>query len=208
MNTTLLNFNRFPRERVNETKLLGVHLDSQLKWHKKFMKEPYPYIRKSQYYINGYIFPLHTLRTLYISFILSHITYAITIYGLTYPTTLLPIIAARNTAFRAILFLKRRDSMTFAYPLLNVLPVKHCIDYHALILLYKITHKIVVYLSENCFPKYPCPIRSTNTTSNSLTIRKFTHTASHLYIHAYRVTSLEQTTHRPNRTTVIYLLQN
>lgn len=190
MNTKTLNFNSSSLERVNETKFLGVYLDSQLKWHKHIHETTLTIYKKIPIlYKLRYIFPLNTLRTLYVSFIHSHITYAITIYGLTYPTTLLPIIAAQNTALRAILFLKRTDSITFAYPLLNILPVKRCIDYHILVLLYKIMYKIVLCPSVKInYQNTTYPLRSV--TSKTLTVPKsrtnygsftFSHTASQLW---------------------------
>lgn len=139
-----LEMNNTVLERVSNTKFLGVYLDTQLSWHTHVHETTLKIYRKIPIlYRLRYIFPIKTMLTLYHSFVHSHITYAIVVYGLTYPTTLKPLKVAQNTAVRALLSIPKTDSASYAYRLLNVQPIAVCVNYRVLLLAYKLLHNAV-----------------------------------------------------------------
>lgn len=68
-------------------------------------------------------FPLHVLRSLYNSFVHSHITYCLGSWGGTYNVHLSPIVSLQNRAIRIITFAHPRDSAQHIYSNLKILPL-------------------------------------------------------------------------------------
>lgn len=149
-------------QRVQNTKFLGVTLDNQLTWkiHVQLLCAKI-YKNMPILYKLRHIFPLKTLLAIYNCFVHCHIQYATAVYGLTYRTTLLPVQTAQNTALRIILFLRKRDSVQFAYPLLNILSVHQSIKHR----ISMITFKILKNLS--CCPVIKLEYRSTRCITRS-----------------------------------------
>lgn len=95
----------------SSVKLLGITFDTHLSWH-----DHIPQVRKKVY--SGtyaiaklrFLFPLSVLRTIYMTFVQSHITYGIECYALTYHSAIKPIYIAQNKALRAMLSLPKRNS--------------------------------------------------------------------------------------------------
>lgn len=143
-NNALVQLDNVTLQNVKYTKFLGVYLDNQLLWHKHVEEIACKIYKKIPMLCKlRHVLPLKTMIILYHSLLHSHITYAVSVYGLTYRTTLVPLVTAQNTALRAILFMHRQESVKFAYKMLNIMPLHTCIRYYALLLLYRIIHNII-----------------------------------------------------------------
>lgn len=119
-NVRQLSFNNKDIIRVYHRVLLGLVSDHQLTWHLHVK-----YITRNLYkkipslYRLRHILHLLKLLMLYRSFVHSHNSYGIALYGLTYKTTTKHVQTAQNAAIRALPFLNRRHSVLLACPLLT-----------------------------------------------------------------------------------------
>lgn len=142
---------------TKRNKNLGNHIHQNLNWS-KHIKHVITKIRSTNriFFHLRYLFPLKTLRILCFSFVHSHILFGLAIYGLTYTTQLNALQVAQNSIVRIIVCAKNHDSISFAYPLLNILTIHREVKLRISILAYKLLKRTIVLPYIQLYLETPC----------------------------------------------------
>ena len=125
-----IKLGRKPIKRVHHTKYIGVLVDSTISW-KPHVTELSKKLAKSVgnfFKIRHYV-TLETLQPLYCSLFYCFISYCTSVWGLTHPSVLDPLIKLQKKVIRAILF---KDQLTHSTSELQILKLN---DIHSLQLL-------------------------------------------------------------------------
>lgn len=130
--------------RATSVKFLGIILHENLRWdeHVNFVRSR---IASGLFALSCLrsLLPVNCLLSVYYALIHSHITYALEVYGLTYSSTLHPLLLAQKRALRVILLLPPRESVTFAFRALSVPSIHVLIKYKIALLFYKLIHGMI-----------------------------------------------------------------
>ena len=143
--------------RMNYLKYLGVSIDSTLSWKphvtelSKKLSRNCAIFFKIRYYVNP-----ETLRLLYYSLFYSFLSYGVSVWGLTHPTILDPIVMLQKKVVRAITF---QDKHAHSTPLFFQLKTLKLFDIHSLHLLCFV-YDCIKGQSLACFGEIFTPLQS------------------------------------------------
>lgn len=137
MNNRIIN-------RVNNTKFLGLIVDSELSW-KHHINSTTKKLSKAAFIINKakHVLPPKELNTLYNSIAKPHLDYACEIWGHTNKTFLSPLEIMQKRIIRSIFNLQHRSHTTEYFYKANILKLHDQIFHNTCKYLYKIFHRNV-----------------------------------------------------------------
>ena len=125
-------------------KYLGILIDSNLSWKPqiasiaKKTKRSIGILSKLRHYVNSDI-----LTNLYYSLIYPFLTYGITIWGNTYPTTLQPLYILQKKAVRIMTFSSFDEHSTPLFRLLAIIKLSDLVTLHIALFMYKFHNKLL-----------------------------------------------------------------
>lgn len=122
-----------PIKLVDSVKYLGLHIDSDLRWHtqvdhlaKRLRRINYNFFHMRQY------FKPQDLRTLYLAWFESTMQYGVIHWGGTFPYILKPIETIQKLTLRTICGLRKFESSAPLFPMLNVMRFRQLYVYSVL----------------------------------------------------------------------------
>ena len=150
-------------------KYLGIFIDCNLKWNKhinyitKKINRNIGLLSKLRYLVNWKI-----LIDLYYSFIYPFLTYALIVWGHTYPTILKPLLFIQKRAIRIITYSGYRDHSSPLFKLTYILKLPDLIYFQTGIFMFKFYNN----LQPKCFDNFFTKVNSTHSYSTRLSARK------------------------------------
>ena len=144
-------------ENENQVKYLGLFIDCHLSWkphvHElaKKISRGIGLLSKIKRYVN-----LNILRQLYHCLVYPFLTYALTVWGNTYITTLKPLIILQKRAVRIIMFSKPDAHSAPLFKQLGILNLKDLVSFHNLLFVYQYHYDML----PESFNGYFCKVAS------------------------------------------------
>ena len=138
--------------RVETTKFLGVHLDSNLTW-RSHISEIQTKVSKNVGVMSklSYMLPKYALRMLYCTLVLPFFSYCNLVWANTFPTSLKQLNALQNKAIRIISHVQPRIHAKPLYQELNLLTMNNIMKYQQAIFIYQCVNGLLPTQFSNMF---------------------------------------------------------
>ena len=126
------------------TKFLGVFLDNTLSWRSQVTHVSKKITVGMNYLIRiRHYFPKHILNLIYLSFIESHLSYGIEVWGAACPSILKPLYVLQKRALRIMNFLPPSASVSDVFPINGTLTLPQLAYFKLAVLLHKLTNNCI-----------------------------------------------------------------
>ena len=133
-------------------KYLGLILDCNLSWkdHISFVeskvKRSIGILSKLRYFVS-----LNTLRNLYYALIYPFLTYALIVWGCTYPSTLQSLFILQKRSIRIITFSKYYEHTSMLFKSLNIIKLIDLVTFHVAVFMKKFYNKLLPSVFDDFF---------------------------------------------------------